>query len=147
MILFLRILVLLLGTILVIFTLFSAIRTLVLPRAIQDQITKFTFTVIRRMLSFLLRFSSDYQFRDRIMAYYAPVALLALLPVWLVLVMVVGAVSHHGPCGDQYLAGESGLSYDFASSLRDLCVPPLQVVVASLGYYECYLSKYSAHVG
>jgi hypothetical protein len=88
MILFLRILVLLLGTILVIFTLFSAIRTLVLPRAIQDQITKFTFTVIRRMLSFLLRFSNDYQFRDRIMAYYAPVALLALLPVWLVLVTI-----------------------------------------------------------
>ena len=88
MILILRILALLLGTLLVFFTLFSAIRTLVLPRAIQDPITSFTFTAIRWMLNFPLRWSDNYQDRDRVMAYYAPFALLTLLPVWLLLVAI-----------------------------------------------------------
>jgi hypothetical protein len=88
MILFLRILAIIFGTLLVFITLFSAIRTLVLPRAIQDPITSFTFTAIRWMLNFPLRWSDNYQSRDRVMAYYAPFALLTLLPVWLLLVAI-----------------------------------------------------------
>lgn len=88
MILILRILAILLGTLLVFFTLFSAIRTLVLPRAIQDQITNFTFSAVRLVLRIPLYFSQDYLYRDRVMAYFAPVALLALLPVWLFLVTI-----------------------------------------------------------
>ncbi len=86
MILLLRILAILLGTLLVIVTLFSAIRTLVLPRAIKDRITNLTFAAVRLLLSLALRFSDDYRYRDRLMAYYAPIALLTLLPVWLFLV-------------------------------------------------------------
>ena len=86
MTLILRTLAFILGTSLVIFTLFSAIRTLVLPRAIQDRITNSTFAVVRWVLSIPLRWSKDYQSRDRVLAYYAPIALLALLPVWLLLV-------------------------------------------------------------
>jgi hypothetical protein len=86
MILLLRILAILLGTLLVIVTLFSAIRTLVLPRAIKDDITNLTFAAVRLLLSIPLRFSEDYRYRDRLMAYYAPIALLTLLPVWLFLV-------------------------------------------------------------
>ena len=86
MTLILRILAFTLGTMLVLITLFSAIRTLVLPRAIQDRITNLTFAAVRWMLSIPLRWSNDYQSRDRVLAYYAPVALLTLLPVWLFLV-------------------------------------------------------------
>ena len=88
MLLILRILVLILGTLLVFITLFSAIRTLVLPRAIQDRITNITFALIRWLLNIPLRWSKDYQFHDQVMAYYAPVALLVLLPIWLLLVTI-----------------------------------------------------------
>jgi hypothetical protein len=88
MILILRILALILGTLLVFLTLFSAIRTLVLPRAIQDQITNFTFSAVRLILRIPLYFSQDYHYRDRVLAYFAPFALLALLPVWLFLVTI-----------------------------------------------------------
>jgi hypothetical protein len=84
----LRILALILGTLLVLFTLFSAIRTLILPRAIQDRITNFTFALIRWMLNIPLRWSNSYQSRDQVMAYFAPIALLALLPIWLLLVTI-----------------------------------------------------------
>jgi hypothetical protein len=86
MTLILRILAITLGTLLVFITLFSAIRTLVLPRAIQDRITKFTFAAVRIAMSLPMRWANNYQSRDRLMAYYAPIALLTLLPVWLLLV-------------------------------------------------------------
>ncbi len=86
MILFLRILAFIIGTLLVFLTLLSAVRTLVTPRAMQDRITTFTFRAIRFVLNIPLRWATNYQSRDRILTYYAPLALLALLPVWLILV-------------------------------------------------------------
>jgi hypothetical protein len=88
MIIILRIIAFILGTTLVIFTLLSAVRTLVLPRAIQDQITGSTFNTVRWVFTILLRRGRSYQSRDRVMAYYAPIALLGLLPVWLLLVTI-----------------------------------------------------------
>ena len=86
MILILRIIAFTLGTLLVLFTLLSAIRTLVIPRAMPDRITGITLGIIRWILNIPLRWATAYQSRDRIMTYYAPLALLALLPVWLFLV-------------------------------------------------------------
>ena len=83
-----RILAIALGTLLVFFTLFSAIRTLVLPRAIKDRITNITFAAVRWLLNLSLRWTDSYNIRDRVMAYYAPIALLTLLPVWLILVTI-----------------------------------------------------------
>jgi len=119
MTLILRILALVLGTLLVFFTLFSAIRTLVLPRAIQDRITNITFTVVRWVLSFPLRWMDNFQSRDRVMAYYAPIALLTLLPVWLLLVALgysgifwgLGVVGWHESF---LLSGSSLLTLGFA---------------------------------
>ncbi len=88
MILILRTLAFILGTLLVLFTLFSAIRTLVLPRAIQDRITSFTFSFIRLIFDIPLRWSQSYKHRDQVLAYFAPVALLTLLPIWLLLVTI-----------------------------------------------------------
>lgn len=88
MILILQIVAFCLGVLLVIFTLLSAIRTLVLPRAVVDRITSLTFAAVRWVLAIPLRQSADYQLRDRVMAYYAPIAILTLLPVWLLLVTI-----------------------------------------------------------
>jgi len=86
MIFILRIIAFTLGTLLVLFTLLSAIRTLVIPRAMPDRITGITLGIIRWILNIPLRWATAYQSRDRIMTYFAPLALLALLPVWLFLV-------------------------------------------------------------
>ncbi|MGW8144287.1 MAG: hypothetical protein ACWGN2_07805 [Anaerolineales bacterium] len=83
---FLRILAIISGVLLVFFTLFSAIKTLVIPRAMPDRISGVTFRIIRWVFNIPLRRATTYQARDRIMIYYAPVALLAVLPVWLILV-------------------------------------------------------------
>lgn len=86
MILILRIFAFIFGTLLVFITLLSAVRTLVTPRAMQDTITNLTFRTIRFTLNIPLRWATTYQSRDQIMTYYAPLAILALLPVWLFLV-------------------------------------------------------------
>ncbi|MCO6450456.1 MAG: hypothetical protein J5I90_06665 [Caldilineales bacterium] len=74
------------GFALVVFTLISAIRTFVLARAAPDWITSVVFRNVRRILSLGMRHNPGYAQRDRIMAFYAPVGLLVLLPVWLFLV-------------------------------------------------------------
>jgi hypothetical protein len=81
-----RIIAVILGSLLVFFALFSAVKTLVIPRAMPDRITGITFGIIRWMLNLPMRWARTYQSRDRIMVYYAPLALLVLLPVWLILV-------------------------------------------------------------
>jgi hypothetical protein len=84
--LILRIIAIIFGSLLVCFALLSAMKTLVIPRAMPDRITGITFGIIRWMLNIPLRWAQTYQSRDRIMIYYAPFALLVLLPVWLILV-------------------------------------------------------------
>ncbi|MCB0048397.1 MAG: hypothetical protein KDE24_02475, partial [Caldilinea sp.] len=87
----LRIAVFALSIGLVLFTIGSSIRTLILPRAANDWPTSFTFGVVRRVFALLLLRRRDYVSRDRIMAYYGPVSLLLLLPVWLTLILVAYA--------------------------------------------------------
>jgi hypothetical protein len=69
-------------------TLASAIRTFVLPRNASDWLTRSVFLAIRRVFDLRLRRATTYAQRDRIMAFYAPVSLLALLPTWLILIWV-----------------------------------------------------------
>ena len=83
-----RLLVFMLGAILVGITLLSAIKSIVLPRSAPDWITRFVFRYMRRMFRFRLRALKTYAQRDRIMAYYAPISMVLLLPVWLSLVML-----------------------------------------------------------
>jgi hypothetical protein len=76
------------GAGLVLFTLNSAIHTFVLPRAARDGLTYFVFRVVRILFELRIAPSKKYVVRDRIMALYAPVAVLALLPTWYMLVML-----------------------------------------------------------
>lgn len=82
-----RFLVFALGLILVIITLSSAISTFVLPRAARSQLNRIVFGVLRRIIDFILHFVRSYSRRDLIMAYYAPIGLLLLLPTWYLLIL------------------------------------------------------------
>lgn len=82
-----RIFVFLLGFIAVLVTFSSAVSTFVLPRAARSQLNRIVFGLLRRFIDFLLHFAKTYPRRDAIMAYYAPIGLLLLLPTWYLLVL------------------------------------------------------------
>jgi hypothetical protein len=67
-------------------TVLSAVRTFVVPRAEQTMLSRLVFVIVRGLMKIPLAFRASYEERDHIMAYYAPISLLALLPMWLTLV-------------------------------------------------------------
>lgn len=78
-----RVFVFMLGFLLVYATLASALRTFVLPRSENVFLTRLVFDILYRIFSFRLRWAKSYAQRDRIMAYFAPLALLLLPIVWI----------------------------------------------------------------
>lgn len=82
-----HLIVFLLGSVIVIFTLSSALSTFVLPRAARSQLNRIVFGILRRMFNFIVHFAKTYSRRDAIMAYYAPIGLMLLLPTWYVLIL------------------------------------------------------------
>ena len=82
-----HLIVFLLGSVMVIFTLSSALSTFVLPRAARSQLNRIVFGILRRMINFIMHFAKTYSRRDAIMAYYAPIGLMLLLPTWYVLIL------------------------------------------------------------
>jgi hypothetical protein len=83
-----RFLVFTLGLITVILTLSSAISTFALPRAARSQLNRIVFGLLRRLINFIMHFVKTYRNRDAIMAYYAPIGLLLLLPTWYLLILL-----------------------------------------------------------
>ncbi|MGI4740299.1 MAG: hypothetical protein ACRYG7_34440 [Janthinobacterium lividum] len=71
---------------LVITTVSAAIRSFVLPRNESVRLNVFVFSGIRAIFDFAARRANNYARRDRIMAHYAPVGLVALPIGWLALV-------------------------------------------------------------
>jgi hypothetical protein len=88
MMLVVRIVAFIVGGAVVVGTLFSAIATLVLPRSAPDVLTRAVFIGVRRLFDLRLRWSHSYEERDRILAFYAPVGVLLLLPAWLGLALI-----------------------------------------------------------
>jgi len=76
------------GLITVILTLFSALSTFVLPRSARSQLNRIVFGLLRRIFNFILHFAKTYPRRDAIMAYYAPIGLMLLLPTWYILISI-----------------------------------------------------------
>ena len=76
------------GTAIVLLTARSAIRTFLVPRALQASLSRAVFVLVRRAFRLRANQRHPYGRRDRVMALYAPVALLTLLATWLVLVFV-----------------------------------------------------------
>ncbi len=79
--------VFLLGVLLVWAAVYSAVRTLVLPRSARDGLVILVFLIVRFFFNLPLGRMEDYRQRDRWLAYYAPVSLIFLLPAWLAVVM------------------------------------------------------------
>ncbi len=82
----LRLAVFLMGLVLVGAALLSAVRTLVLPRAAPDQFTRLVFMLVRSLLGIGLKRARSYRQVDGLMALYAPLGLISLVPGWLVVV-------------------------------------------------------------
>ena len=78
-----RLVVFVVGAALVVGTLSSAIRTMVVPRAIPSVIARIVFSGVRQGLRMLGGRSKDYERRDRVMAFHAPLGLVLLPAVWL----------------------------------------------------------------
>ncbi len=81
-------LVFILGLGLVILTIFSAIRTFVLPRSSPNLLTRGVFRVVRFFFNLRVRYARSYDERDQIMALFAPIGLILLVPAWLSLVLI-----------------------------------------------------------
>ncbi|HEV7128591.1 MAG TPA: hypothetical protein VGN32_14270 [Ktedonobacterales bacterium] len=115
-----KVVVFALGVGLVAETLFSAIRTFVLPRSVYDRIARAVFLAMRRVFDLLLVGRGDYRARDQVMALYAPVSLLALDATWLALVEL-GYVGMYWALGARSwsaaftLSGSSLLTLGFAT--------------------------------
>jgi hypothetical protein len=76
-----------LGVVLVGLAIDSALRTFVLPRGVVVRLTRLVSIGVRRLFEVRLRFAKTYEARDRVMALYGPLAMFALVVLWLVLVL------------------------------------------------------------
>lgn len=81
-----RLIAFLVGMGIVLGTISSAISTFVLPRSARSQLNRLVFGLLRRLFEFIFRFVKTYERRDAIMAYYAPIALMSLVPTWYILI-------------------------------------------------------------
>ncbi len=124
------ILVFVLGLLLVVFTLDSAVRTFVLPRGENVILTRLVFGVTGAIFDFWARSTRNPRRRENIRAMYAPVSLLWLAGFWLALVLA-------GFMATFWAAGVRGWSQAFllsGSSLLTLGFAPvsgnLQTVLA-----------------
>ncbi|MGZ4109432.1 MAG: hypothetical protein ACXVP7_07065 [Actinomycetota bacterium] len=92
----LNVLVFIAGVAVVALTLGSASRTLLVPRAIPAKLGRIVFIAVRWVFRIRAGARHSYERRDRTMAFYAPVALLTLLSVWLTLVLLAYAAMFWG---------------------------------------------------
>ena len=76
------------GTLLVVWTLASAVKSVVVPRGVIPSITRVHFVSIRKLFNIFAGPSRPYETRDRVLALYAPLALVTLPAIWAVLVLV-----------------------------------------------------------
>lgn len=131
--LILRIFALLLGLFVVFVALRSAIKTFVLPRPTSDGITRVVFRALRHVFNTICLRVDSYLQRDRIMALYAPVGLIVLVPV-LLFIVDVGFTFVYWAVREQPLTDAFSLS---GSSLLTLgFVAPVELPERILAFIE-----------
>ncbi len=129
-------LALIVGAGLVLWALRSATRTLVLPRSVNDSLTRVVFGAIRHAFLLVAPPTRSYEFRDRVMALYPPVALLLLAVAW-VLVIAAGFTLLFWACGDGSMTASFTIS---ASSLVTLGFSaPRNLTLTVLAFTEAML--------
>ena len=116
----LRIAVFAAGSLLAAWTLLSAVQTVILPRASQNLLARIVFRGLRRAFALITGPRRSFDWRDRVMAYFAPVGLLVLVAVWLTLITVgfmamEWAIEQEGWARAFHVSGSSLLTLGFAS--------------------------------
>ncbi len=132
-----RVLAFFAGLFVVVATFGSAVRTVVIPRAIPARITRIVFLGMRWLFRLRARPGRPYAVRDRIMALYAPVSLLVLLLTWIALVLLGYTLMYWGLGGRSLrqafnLSGSAVLTLGFAEP-TDLAATVLVFSEAALG--------------
>lgn len=128
-----HVVVFLTGAALVLGTLGSAIRAMVVPRGLPSFIGRAVFVALRGVLRlFLIGRSDDYSRQDRVMAVFAPIGLVTLPVVWLTLVLV-GYTAMYWGLGSRSWRGAFTLS---GSSLLTLGSPVDQLPELALSFTE-----------
>lgn len=112
-----------LGIAIVLSAALSLVRTLVVPRALRSRLSAIALVVVREPLRLVTRWLRSYEAKDRILAYAAPVSILANLVVWLAAFMLGYALllfgtSRLGMLGAVRESGSSMLTLGFASPDR-----------------------------
>jgi hypothetical protein len=83
-----HVLAVVLGALVVLFTIGSAVKTVVLPRARASRITRVVFRALGVAFRLVAPPSMRFDRRDRILGAYAPLGLIVLLASWLTLVLI-----------------------------------------------------------
>ena len=101
----------------------SAVKTIVMPRATASTITRSVFLALRSVFEVIARPSASYERRDRILAAYAPLALIATLVAWLTLALLgftlsFWALEDEGWIHAFDLSGSSLFTLGFVTSIR-----------------------------
>jgi hypothetical protein len=84
----LKILAVLGGSFIILATLMSAVRTVVVPRGVPVRLGRRVFLIMRRLFELRIGKDRSYARRDRVFALYAPLTLLVLLLTWVALEFV-----------------------------------------------------------
>jgi hypothetical protein len=133
----LRILLFLIGATAVVLVIRSVIATFVVPRPFRTHLSRAVFVGVRRVMRLWAGERHDFARRDRVMAFYAPVALVTLLAVW-VSILIAGFTAMFFAFEDVSareafaLAGSSLFTLGFASR-DDLPAIVLSFVGAGVG--------------
>ena len=117
----LRLFVFLIGLAFVMGTFSSALSSFVVPRSVRSRLNRLVFSLLRRAFEIPLMFTHSLESRDSIMAYYAPVGLMLLVPTWYVMVAIGYAGMYWALGIDDWMAafrlsGSSLLTLGFATS-------------------------------
>lgn len=133
----LRILLFLAGAAVALLVVRSVIGTFLVPRPLRTRLARFVFVAVRRVFRLRAGERHDYARRDRTMAFYAPVALLALLVVWVAILLAAFTAMFHSLGGLSVLealtfAGSAMFTLGFASR-NDAPTVLLDFVAAGTG--------------
>lgn len=109
----LRLVVFVAGLVVVAGTVLSAVRTVVLPRAAQSLITRTVFRNSARAFRLLASEGRSFEWRDNVMALYAPITLVVLPGAWLALLAAAYTAMFwaidYGPLMNSFRAAGSSL--------------------------------------
>src|SRR5918996_3335393 len=81
----LRVLAVVAGVVVILSTLMSAVRTVIVPRGVPVRLGRRVFRLMRWLFELRVGRDASYARRDRIFALYAPITLMVLLITWLAL--------------------------------------------------------------